>query len=355
MAERPLSTLERYRSGLFKVGLEHANTLDPTSMEMVAAELIDKYVSEMEELENKLSILDVDAINQALPGVGLTLRTKPRTAEPNSLPHVVCFISHEEHQLRPFLEHLPFVVVCKLTTGDVAIVKNSKVTFLLERKTTRDMIASVKTNRFSKQRERLAAIYKHAPGTRVGLLMEGDEKRDPIVNKADFQILTSSIHNAMYTESMHVISTTGLLGTVLWIVAQIRAHLIHSAGAHRTAMPVPDKCPSLLKTPSNCTVGPGTFLSRSAGCATNMSAFRAIGLLAKWDSVRDLCHWTEQHGVETARDVIASLPFLSENQLRRKRSHDMMMSRSECQKPTKIGRRCAVSLLQSLGFVLKQE
>jgi hypothetical protein len=347
------STIACYRSGLFKVGLDQAKTIDPTPMEMSTANLIDKYLTELAGVENKYSTLDLHAINQSLPGIGLAVHREDKqpaaTDGTVSIPRVVCFISHEEHQLRPFLEHLPFVRVCNLKTGDIAIVKDNSVTFLLERKTTADMLSSVKTNRFAKQRERLAVIGATALTTRVGLLMEWDGKRDSYVNETDLQILTSALHNAMYTENLNVFTTLGLLGTVLWCVAQIRSHLLHTAGVQRAVLAVPSKCPSLLKTPPATLVGPGTFLSRAAGCAAHMSAFRAIGLLAKWVSIRDLCLWVETHGVEKAKEVIAGLPFLSENQLRRKRNHDIMVA-GQTETRTKIGSRCATSLLTSLGF-----
>jgi hypothetical protein len=350
----PNDILSRFSSGLFQVGIPNAIARTPSNAEKVQANLIEKWIKEVNQLTTRGPALNIELLNRSSSALGLRRGTiDVRLLEENA-PTVLLLISHEEHQLRPFLEHLSFVRVCHLKTGDLVIVKNNHVVLVVERKTTLDLLSSIRTQRFQHQRQRLSQMKQ--PSITIGLLHEAAADVKAKLSTADFQLMTSSLHRTLYCEEMQVFTTEGLLDTVLWCVAQVRAHLKYEPREGESEVPEANACPVLMKTTPDKFVGPGTFLCRSASNAIHMSAFRGLGLLANWRSVRSLCAWVESIDFPLASETIANLPYLSEKQLRRKRKSDCLSATSTLEKNekavkrTKIGVRAAHSLLVSLGF-----
>jgi ERCC4-type nuclease len=189
------------------------------------------------------------------------------------------------------------VHICQqqLDIGDIHITYNDDRTWIFERKTVSDLIASIKDGRYKEQKMRL-----QSSGHDVTYIIEGDD----ILSKSHERYqntLTGSYLHTMYRDNMRIIYTKNLMDTCTFILTM--AVKITDRPDAFIREPVTDyiDCIKLKSkkidniTPENC------YLMQLAQIPT-ISAVIAKNIKMMYPTMRDLVH-----ALEATDDKIALL------------------------------------------------
>jgi len=333
-------------------------------------------------------------------------------------PTPVCvLVSIEEHHLLALLKPLLGDYVCRasLNHGDLAFVVDGCIVLLLERKTVGDLLTSIKSHHFQRQRNAMCALPM--PSSAVGLLLEWARRdRDTSISDQtsifqtgarspqDMARVSTCVHRLQVNEGMCLHQTFGLLGTISFVVGRLTAlsevglglGLGHSGpcvlvkhqltsrlsidansgtveatglsvGVRRVEdQLVPCTVPSEFRLGREGDIPPGHFLCTIVGTARKWSFFRALAIRSHFLSLKDLVLHLEEmvntQGRDAAVQYLATFKFVSKGKThptRRDEQADRAGQTSSQTKQTKqaapikktaIGKRCANSLLNSLGF-----
>jgi ERCC4-type nuclease len=116
----------------------------------------------------------------------------------------------KERELEKYLTKIS-IDVKQLDIGDIHIVSNDK-TWVIERKTVNDLLASVKDGRYKEQKTRMLAS-----GCDVTYIIEGD---DILCSKSERnnQLLSSIYIYSMYRDKIHLVFTKSMEETATYIL-----------------------------------------------------------------------------------------------------------------------------------------
>ena len=116
----------------------------------------------------------------------------------------------KERELEKYLTKLS-IEVKPLDIGDIHIVSNDK-TWVIERKTVNDLLASVKDGRYKEQKTRMLAS-----GYDITYIIEGD---DILCGKSERnqQLLSSIYIYCMYRDNIHLVFTKSIEETATYIL-----------------------------------------------------------------------------------------------------------------------------------------
>jgi ERCC4-type nuclease len=116
----------------------------------------------------------------------------------------------KERELEKYLTKIS-IEVKQLDIGDIHIVSNEK-TWIIERKTVNDLLASVKDGRYKEQKTRMLAS-----GYDITYIIEGD---DILCGKSErnHQLLSSIYIYSMYRDKIHLVFTKSIEETATYIL-----------------------------------------------------------------------------------------------------------------------------------------
>ena len=125
-------------------------------------------------------------------------------------------IDHRERDLKKYFENYENISFDNLTLGDIQFSYNKETFLLIERKTIKDFVSSLKDKRYSEQKIRLK---NNMDLNKIIYLLEGNinnfqgEKIDGISKK----IITSSIISLLLKDNIKVYQTDNIQGTIEFI------------------------------------------------------------------------------------------------------------------------------------------
>lgn len=136
--------------------------------------------------------------------------------------------------------------VRSLDLADIEVQGSQEQRFLLERKSVRDLAASLNDGRFKDQKDRLLGVLEREPKTAIGYIIEGGMRgndTDRIQGRITLGMLRSLLFTIQFKYRIPVVFTTNVRDTASWV--------------HRF-------CKMLIKKPDFCPVGSGS----NAGCSS---------------------------------------------------------------------------------------
>jgi ERCC4-type nuclease len=136
--------------------------------------------------------------------------------------------------------------VQSLDLADIEIRGSQEQRFLLERKSIRDLAASLNDGRFKDQKDRLLGVLEREPKSAIGYVIEGGMRgndTDRIQGRITLGMLRSLLFTIQFKYRIPVVFTTNVRDTASWI--------------NRF-------CKLLVKKPDFCPVGSGS----NAGCSS---------------------------------------------------------------------------------------
>lgn len=136
--------------------------------------------------------------------------------------------------------------VQSLDLADIEIQGSQEQRFLLERKSIRDLAASLNDGRFKDQKDRLLGVLEREPKTAIGYVIEGGMRgndTDRIQGRITLGMLRSLLFTIQFKYRIPVVFTTNVRDTASWV--------------NRF-------CRMLIKKPDFCPVGSGS----NAGCSS---------------------------------------------------------------------------------------
>jgi len=136
--------------------------------------------------------------------------------------------------------------VQSLDLADIEIQGSQEQRFLLERKSIRDLAASLNDGRFKDQKDRLLGVLEREPKTAIGYVIEGGMRgndKDRIQGRITLGMLRSLLFTIQFKYRIPVVFTTNVRDTASWV--------------NRF-------CKLLIKKPDFCPVGSGS----NAGCSS---------------------------------------------------------------------------------------
>ena len=125
-------------------------------------------------------------------------------------------IDHRERDLKKYFENYENVSCDNLNLGDIQFSYNKEIFLLIERKTIKDFVSSLKDKRYSEQKIRLK---NNMDLNKVIYLLEGNinnfqgDKIDGISKK----IITSSIISLLLKDNIKIYQTDNIQGTIDFI------------------------------------------------------------------------------------------------------------------------------------------
>lgn len=136
--------------------------------------------------------------------------------------------------------------VQSLDLADIEIRGTNEQRFLIERKSIKDLAASLNDGRFKDQKDRLMGVLEREPKTAIAYIVEGGMRGD------DY-------------ERIHGRVTLGMLRTLLITIQfKYRIPIIFTTNVRDTAIWTRRFCANLAKKPDFCPVGSGS----NAGCSS---------------------------------------------------------------------------------------
>lgn len=445
MSVSPLSTASVYQNGLWQIGHKNATVKHLDASQHTQCVLIDQYKGQ-QQAWSRGEDLNVSCVKSAwrigrttipsgryeLEGVSITITTpadlsdstttadlqhRGSGARVEDLPFpnntgLYVFIAHEEHQLLSFFQDLAgrstmvHITMATLSHGDIAIVLDGHLVQLIERKTTRDLLQSIHSHHWQKQRQRLMQlplyrnILPRGSGGRITLLVENNTLAIDRLSSSEMATLISCEHRTTIRDRMQVHQTTGILGTVLYIYARVKAIIEvgpgdlvtvikHASGAtvvvpenrlgsasvetsetHTVSPPivtatpiVPVKIPNQFNIPRQVCFPPAYFLANVLGLARHSSFHRGLGVISEMKSIRQMIHYFDTKGHNSDRvQALASIPFLSKTDMESLQCNTSFTHPPEEQevakkrkRVNKVGTRVATSILYSLGYSVDVE
>ncbi len=107
------------------------------------------------------------------------------------------------------------LAIQNLDLGDVQFVEGESVHIILERKSIRDLAASIKDGRYMEQKQRLLGYRERHPCTKVGYILEGYYTFSPSFSASNMsnKVLSGAIINSMIRDGFQVWSTRDEMDT----------------------------------------------------------------------------------------------------------------------------------------------
>ncbi len=107
------------------------------------------------------------------------------------------------------------LVIQNLDLGDVQFVEGESVHMILERKSIRDLAASIKDGRYMEQKQRLLGYRERHPRTKIGYILEGYYTFSPSFSASNMsnKVLSGAIINSMVRDGFQVWSTRDEMDT----------------------------------------------------------------------------------------------------------------------------------------------
>lgn len=131
-----------------------------------------------------------------------------------------------------------------LTVGDILILENNNPLLLIERKTVRDLIQSLRDERYHDQRRRWAHFQSDFPNARVSLWLEGD-----LLSASMDETLRSSLLNSLLRlQSLHHVIVHQVRGRNAFVQSLVMVmnkflknplHLVDSTSSTTTSLSSP--------------------------------------------------------------------------------------------------------------------
>lgn len=165
-----------------------------------------------------------------------------------------------------------------LDLADIEIIGPQSQRFLFERKTIKDLAASIRDGRFKDQKDRLLGVLEREPKTSIAYILEGTlrgGKNDKIVGRVTVGMVKSLLYTLQMRYRVPVINTFSAKDTSRWIVDFYKHIEKHpdfipvgsgsNAGcsSYKTLMPAPSK--NRGRDPRSITIGMLTTLSGVSG------------------------------------------------------------------------------------------
>ena len=312
---------------------------------------------------------------------------------PKSLQHnysVGVVVAAEEHHLLPFFD-IPVLKqrICRATIshGDFIFTVNGRIVLLVERKTKHDLLSSVRSGHFQRQRHRMMELTKNKTLNikphQIVLLVEDCVDKSKTINVEDEKCIHTVIHNLEIVEGFRVFQTSSLVGTFLYIIRRM-----YALGEHGPPIPLhtsvrtnddglglgsndigrvhdvlpPVATPSPFRLAKTGFIPPGHMLTTLIGTARHSSFYRGLGVRAKHSSVCDLIHTLDEfRTVQEKINYLTNISYRSETAIRKSRKSTGNIDErtdSTCRKRlhgeafknTTLGKRTATSIIASLGY-----
>ena len=165
-----------------------------------------------------------------------------------------------------------------LDVADIEIIGPQSQRFLFERKTIKDLAASLRDGRFKDQKDRLLGVIEREPKTSIAYILEGTlrgGKNDIILGRINVGMLKSLLYTIQMRYRIPVINTFSVKDTTRWII-DFYKHIQKNPGfmpvgsgsnagcsSYKTLMPMPSK--NRKNDPRSITIGMLTTLSGISG------------------------------------------------------------------------------------------
>ena len=123
-------------------------------------------------------------------------------------------IDYREKCLKDYFENMSYCNIVNLTLGDIVLKYQNNIILLIERKTSKDLAASIRDGRHKEQKYRL--MNSNINSKNILFLIEG-ELKDMEHGKVDKKTLQGSIINTMFRDGLNVYRTEGIEETIYFI------------------------------------------------------------------------------------------------------------------------------------------
>lgn len=123
-------------------------------------------------------------------------------------------IDYREKCLKDYFESKSYCNIVNLTLGDIVIKYQNNIILLIERKTAKDLAASIRDGRHKEQKYRL--MNSNLNPKNILFLIEG-ELKDMVHGKVDKKTLQGSIINTMFRDGLNVYRTEDIEETIYFI------------------------------------------------------------------------------------------------------------------------------------------
>jgi crossover junction endonuclease MUS81 len=137
--------------------------------------------------------------------------------------HIKLIVDTREQTLLQYLQTLKIVETSQLSIGDIHIIVNDQLLFVIERKTTSDFNSSIKDGRFRNQKNRL--IELNISNNSIVYLLEQDTGFDPqnVGKKSyiSYTTLKSAELNILFRDNMKIVYSSSIAESAFILLSLI--------------------------------------------------------------------------------------------------------------------------------------